>query len=38
MCNAIKYGEDYNIIFSNNIYSDGAGPDCLKEFQFLKQE
>ena len=26
----IKYGEHYDIIFSNNIYQHGTGEECLK--------
>lgn len=32
----IKYGEKYDIIFSNNIYNDGTGPECLKELKKLQ--
>lgn len=34
--NKIKYGEKYDIIFSNNIYKDGTGPECLKELKAIK--
>ena len=29
----IKDGEKYDIIFSNNIYRDGTGSECLKELK-----
>lgn len=32
----IEYGEKYNIIFSNNIYKDGTGPECLKRLKEIK--
>ena len=32
----IKYGEKYDIIFSNNIYRDGTGPECLKKLKKVK--
>lgn len=32
----IKYGEHYDIIFSNNIYRDGTGPECLQELKKIK--
>ena len=32
----IKYGEKYDIIFSNNIYRDGTGPECLKKLKEIK--
>ena len=31
-----KYGEKYDIIFSNNIYRDGTGPECLKKLKKVK--
>lgn len=31
----IKYGEHYDIIFSNNIYRHGTGADCLTELRNL---
>ena len=34
--NKIKYGEKYDIIFSNNIYRDGTGPECLKKLKEIK--
>ena len=32
----IEYGEKYDIIFGNNIYRDGTGPECLKIFREIK--
>ena len=32
----IKYGEHYDIIFSNNIYQHGTGEECLKKLKNLK--
>ena len=32
----IKYGKKYDIIFSNNIYKDGTGPECLKKPKEIK--
>ena len=32
----IKYGEKYDIIFSNNIYRDGTGPECLEKLKNVK--
>lgn len=32
----IEYGEKYDIIFSNNIYKDGTGPECLKRLKEIK--
>ncbi len=32
----IKSNEKYDIIFSNNIYRDGTGPECLKELKKIK--
>lgn len=32
----IKYGEHYDIIFSNNIYQHGTGEECLKELKKLE--
>lgn len=32
----IKYGEQYDIIFSNNIYRDGTGTECLNKLKKLK--
>lgn len=29
----IQYGEQYDIIFSNNIYKDGTGSECLSELK-----
>lgn len=29
----IKNGEQYDVIFSNNIYGDGTGPDLLKKLK-----
>lgn len=34
--NKIKCGEKYDIIFSNNIYNDGTGPECLKKLKEIK--
>ena len=34
--NKIKYGESYDIIFSNNIYGDGTGSECLKKLKEIK--
>lgn len=34
--NKIKYGEKYDIIFSNNIYKDGTGPECLEKLKEIK--
>ena len=31
----IKYGEKYDIIFSNNIYKDGTGVECLKKLKSI---
>jgi len=31
--NRISYGNDYDIIFTNNVYPDGSGPDLLKELK-----
>lgn len=36
LINKIKYGEKYDIIFSNNIYKDGTGSDCLKKLKEIK--
>lgn len=36
LVNKIKYGEKYDIIFSNNIYRDGTGPECLKKLREIK--
>lgn len=32
----IKYGEHYDIIFSNNFYHDGNGQKCLEQLKSLK--
>lgn len=32
----VKYGENYDIIFSNNFYHDGSGQDCLERLKLLK--
>lgn len=32
----IKYGKHYDIIFSNNVYRDGTGPECLKELKKIE--
>ena len=32
----IEYGEKYDIIFSNNIYKDGTGSECLKRLREIK--
>lgn len=32
----IKYGEHYDIIFSNNFYHDGSGQECLEQLKSLK--
>ena len=32
----IKDKEKYDIIFSNNIYQNGTGEECLKEFKEIK--
>lgn len=29
----ISYGNNYDIIFSNNVYPDGTGPELLKELR-----
>lgn len=29
----ISYGNNYDIIFTNNVYPDGSGPDLLKELK-----
>lgn len=34
--NKIKNENNYDIIFSNNVYPDGSGPDCLKELKKIK--
>lgn len=34
--NKIKYQNDYDIIFSNNVYPDGSGPECLKELKNIE--
>ena len=34
--NKIKLQNDYDIIFSNNVYPDGSGPDCLKELKQIE--
>lgn len=31
----IKNGEQYDVIFTNNIYNDGTGPDLLKKLKSL---
>lgn len=31
----IKNGEEYDVIFTNNIYGDGTGPDLLKKLKEL---
>ena len=31
----IKNGEQYDVIFTNNIYGDGTGPDLLKKLKVL---
>ncbi len=31
----IKNGEQYDVIFTNNIYNDGTGPDLLKKLKEL---
>ena len=36
LVNKIKYGEKYDIIFSNNIYRDGTGPECLEKLREIK--
>ena len=32
----IKSNNNYDVIFSNNIYRDGTGPDCLKELRKIE--
>lgn len=32
----IKYGEHYDIIFSNNFYHDGSGQKCLEQLKELE--
>lgn len=32
----IKNNEKYDIIFSNNVYDDGSGPQCFEELKKLK--
>ena len=34
--NKVKYENYYDIIFSNNVYPDGSGSDCLKELRSLE--
>ncbi len=34
--NKIKYGESYDIIFTNNIYRDGTGLECFKKLKEIK--
>ena len=29
----ISYGNNYDIIFTNNVYPDGSGPELLKELR-----
>ena len=36
LVNKIRYGEKYDIIFSNNIYRDGTGTECLKMLKEIK--
>ena len=36
LVNKIRYGEKYDIIFSNNIYRDGTGSECLKKLKNVK--
>ena len=36
LVNKIRYGEKYDIIFSNNIYRDGTGLECLKKPKEIK--
>lgn len=36
LINKFKYGEKYDIIFSNNIYKDGTSPECLKKLKEIK--
>lgn len=31
--NRLSYGNDYDIIFTNNVYPDGSGPELLKELK-----
>ena len=33
---ALKSNNNYDVIFSNNIYRDGTGPDCLKELRKIE--
>ncbi len=35
MLKRIKNGEQYDVIFTNNIYGDGTGPDLLKKLKVL---
>lgn len=32
----IKSNNNYDVIFSNNIYKDGTGPECLKELRKIE--
>ena len=32
----INNGEKYDVIFSNNIYNDGTGPECLTKLKQIK--
>ncbi len=32
----VKYQNNYDVIFTNNLYRDGSGPECLKELKELK--
>ncbi len=34
--NKIRYGEHYDIIFTNKVYEHGSGEDCLKQLRELK--
>jgi len=33
LINRLSYGNDYDIIFTNNVYPDGSGPELLKELK-----
>ncbi len=34
--NRLSFGNDYDIIFTNNVYPDGSGPELLKELKSFK--
>ena len=35
MYNRLKNGEKYDVIFTNNVYNDGTGPELVKELKQL---